>query len=36
VELTAELLELVPELSPGTLAVLTTPAQPVVDVACVA
>lgn len=34
VELTPKVLELVPELSPGTLAVLTTPAQPVVDVAC--
>ena len=36
VELTPELLELVPELSPGTLAVLTSRAQPVVDVACIA
>lgn len=36
VELTPEILELVPELSPRTLAVLTTPAQPVVDVACAA
>jgi hypothetical protein len=35
VKLTSELLELVPELSPGTLAVLTSPGQPVVDVACV-
>lgn len=36
VTLTPELLALVPELSPGTLAVLTTPDEPVTDVHCLA